>query len=482
MHIHEFRESSLAAQGMAFSIIQYLANLKDGKVILASGNTTKPVYEFLCTLKSHNVFAPENFDFYHLDEFVDAAADKSFARELERDFIEPLGATKFHPWRGQKRDVGDELEKKRTQLGAAADLCLLGIGENGHIGFNEPGSAPYEGARLLKLTDQSRRAHKTRFGSMDQVPKEAIGFGIAEILAAKKILLIATGEAKAQAIAQAFAGPVSWKCPASFLQLHPNVEIFLDAKAAQTLRKDPLSFRADAEVLDQGKTLEGGILFLSPHPDDCSIAAGGLLHRHASKNRVRVINCFSGHRAEIPGTSIEERVKIRQEESRNEAKILGIDSVFAQLSAYENNYAFNDADLSYLREKIIHDRPHHIFIPRLTDPHPAHSAVAKALWTALVGVEKINPLSIWFYETPWSLFQPKEMNVFVPLGSTEIATKLKAIGAHRSQVSRTPYDYAADALARLRATISREQSLSEYGKTGPNLGKHVECFQRIQIS
>ncbi len=111
------------------------------------------------------------------------------------------------------------------------DLQLLGIGNNGHIAFNEPGASFAKETHMVKLTQSTIDANSRFFASIDEVPKEAYTMGIKSIMRAKKILLIANGEAKADCISKAFWGPVTPEVPASILQMHPDVTLVADEAA-----------------------------------------------------------------------------------------------------------------------------------------------------------------------------------------------------------------------------------------------------------
>ena len=114
-------------------------------------------------------------------------------------------------------------------------LQLLGIGRNGHIGFNEPGDRFVQETHVVDLTESTIDANARFFASRDEVPKQALSMGIGAIMGAKKILLCASGEEKADAIYQTVRGPITPRCPASILQLHPNVVLVADAAALSKL-------------------------------------------------------------------------------------------------------------------------------------------------------------------------------------------------------------------------------------------------------
>jgi glucosamine-6-phosphate deaminase len=114
------------------------------------------------------------------------------------------------------------------------DLQLLGIGRNGHIGFNEPGSPRVSRTRLVTLDETTRRDAKVSFGD-DAVPRQAITIGVDTILRARRVLLLAVGSHKATIVAKAVEGAVTDEVPASFLQGHPDVSVYLDRTAAEAL-------------------------------------------------------------------------------------------------------------------------------------------------------------------------------------------------------------------------------------------------------
>ena len=120
------------------------------------------------------------------------------------------------------------------------DMQLLGIGGNGHIGFNEPADAFEKETHCVDLTESTIKANARFFASMDEVPKQAYTMGIKNIMSAKKILLVATGEAKADALYKSFYGPVTPNVPASILQLHPDVTVVADEAALSLIREKGL--------------------------------------------------------------------------------------------------------------------------------------------------------------------------------------------------------------------------------------------------
>ena len=120
------------------------------------------------------------------------------------------------------------------------DMQLLGIGGNGHIGFNEPGAAFEKETHCVDLTESTIKANARFFESMDEVPKQAYTMGIKSIMAAKKILLVATGSAKADALYKSLYGPITPNVPASILQLHQDVTVVADEDALSLIKEKGL--------------------------------------------------------------------------------------------------------------------------------------------------------------------------------------------------------------------------------------------------
>ena len=180
---------------------------------------------------------------FNLDEFagIAAAHPGSFRSYMERHLFGAvnLAPARIHFLDGVAGDLDAECERYEAGIAAAGglDLQILGIGSNGHIGFNEPGAALAARTHRVTLADSTRRDNAPFFGGDPaQVPREALSMGMGTILKAAEIVLIATGERKAPCVERAVGGPVTTRLPASFLQLHPRVELYLDRAAAARLR------------------------------------------------------------------------------------------------------------------------------------------------------------------------------------------------------------------------------------------------------
>jgi glucosamine-6-phosphate deaminase len=160
-----------------------------------------------------------------------------FRRELTPHV--PLRA--LHVMDSETADPGAECGRFCRLIDDAGglDLAVLGIGKNGHLAFNEPGSAFGSRARKVALEPASREPYAEQFGSLESTPASGLTLGIADLLAARRVLLLASGPDKAEAVARALQGPVTEAVPASALQQHPDLIVVLDGEAAARLRQAP---------------------------------------------------------------------------------------------------------------------------------------------------------------------------------------------------------------------------------------------------
>jgi len=208
---------------------------------LATGSTPVPVYKELIRMHKE-----EGLDFstvitYNLDEYVglEPTHDQSYRCFMNEQLFDHVNVNKKNTYvpDGLAEDIQAICEEYEDMIEGVGgiDLQVLGIGTNGHIGFNEPGSSLASRTRLVKLTPNTIQDNARFFKSADDVPKEAISMGVGTVLDAAAVLLLAAGENKADAVARAIEGPITATVPASALQLHPDVTFILARDAASKL-------------------------------------------------------------------------------------------------------------------------------------------------------------------------------------------------------------------------------------------------------
>ena len=176
-----------------------------------------------------------------LDEYVGLPPNhpetyRAFIRRHFTDHIDLLPDRLFGPdvWAEDLAAACERYERLISDLGGV-DLQLLGIGSDGHIGFNEPGSSLGSRTRIKTLTSQTRADNAPSFASAEEVPHHVVTQGLATIGDARHVVLVACGAGKAAPIAHAVEGPLTARCPASVLQLHPHATVVLDEAAAREL-------------------------------------------------------------------------------------------------------------------------------------------------------------------------------------------------------------------------------------------------------
>jgi glucosamine-6-phosphate deaminase len=208
---------------------------------LATGSSPVAVYRELARRHAHGELSLAAARAFLLDEYVGLPPDhpqryrEVIARELEHHVDLAPGAVA-----GPDVAAPDLLAACRAYEDAIAaaggvDLQLLGIGADGHIGFNEPGSSLASRTRIKTLTDRTRHDNARFFASVDDVPRHVVTQGVGTILQARHLVLLAFGAAKADAVARAVEGPVTAMVPGSALQLHPHATVVLDEPAAANL-------------------------------------------------------------------------------------------------------------------------------------------------------------------------------------------------------------------------------------------------------
>ena len=174
---------------------------------------------------------------YHMDEYIGLAQDapQGFANFLRRGLFDKVPFASVNCL-DSTNEPNAECERYGALLSAnPTDIVCMGIGENGHIAFNEPDEHLSAGTHVISLTENTIEANARFFDNIDDVPRTAITMGVGGIMKAKKIILIASGESKAEAIKGLFSGKITTENPASMLQMHRDVTVIVDKEAAKLI-------------------------------------------------------------------------------------------------------------------------------------------------------------------------------------------------------------------------------------------------------
>ncbi len=208
---------------------------------LATGSTPLGLYKNLIEAYEKELISFKEVSTFNLDEYVgiDRTHPQSYYSFMYENLFKyvDIKEENIHiPNNDISRlnELPAEYDKKL--LGNQRDIQILGIGKNGHIGFNEPGASLSNETFITKLNEQTRIDNSRFFGSLEEVPKYAITMGIKNIMYAKKIIMIASGKRKAKVINEAVNGPITTAVPASILQLHPDLTLIIDEDAASEIK------------------------------------------------------------------------------------------------------------------------------------------------------------------------------------------------------------------------------------------------------
>jgi glucosamine-6-phosphate deaminase len=211
------------------------------RLLLPTGRTPVGMYEALRAHAADGSLPTEQATLFQLDEYVGLSAEdeRSFAAYLRRE-LDGLRFGAFHGLDGQAPDPNAQAARHQALLDEApVDLAVLGLGRDGHVAFDEPGSSETTGVRRVTLDAATRQDAAAEFGGLEHVPRQAITVGLRTLLAARALLLLVTGEAKAPALRDMLEGPRGPESPASLLRDHPRLTIVCDRAAVSLLRPQP---------------------------------------------------------------------------------------------------------------------------------------------------------------------------------------------------------------------------------------------------
>ncbi len=232
-----YEEMSKKASEIIIGIVKNNPNAILG---LATGSSPIGTYQYMIKDHKENGTSYKNVRSVNLDEYVGLTADHDqsyayFMRSNLFDFIDiDLNNTNLPC--GSAPDAQKECDRYNALLETMQqDVQVLGLGSNGHIGFNEPGTPLSSVTHLVDLTESTIKDNSRLFASIDEVPKQALSMGIKNIMNAKSIVMVVSGKNKAQAVKGMVQGEITVDLPASVLQLHPNVTVICDKDAGSLL-------------------------------------------------------------------------------------------------------------------------------------------------------------------------------------------------------------------------------------------------------
>jgi len=241
MKIYIEKNKEIINEKVSKIIIDLIKSKKDAILGLATGSSPIGIYKKLVEDHLKNKTDYSNVTSVNLDEYInlDKVHPESYYSFMHHHLFSKININEKNvnlPNGIGKDHLKSCEEYEKILINNIPDIQLLGIGSNGHIGFNEPG-VRFDSLTQIVDLKESTRLDNARFfnNNLEEVPKQAITMGIKSIMRAKQIILVAFGEAKAKAIYDMIKGDISENCPASILQKHPNVLVFVDEAAAELL-------------------------------------------------------------------------------------------------------------------------------------------------------------------------------------------------------------------------------------------------------
>jgi len=209
-------KSYVDLSNLVADIVEHILTLQEPKLVLPTGSTPIGLYKELVNreLDWSNVIT------YNLDEYVgNTIQEQSYRYYMNENLFKHININDDNIY-----FPGDTAVWPKMDYGIGVDLCLLGIGGNGHIAFNEPGSSFDSETRMVDLTEETIKDNSRFFPTIDDVPKRAITMGLKPIMSSKRIIIMANGKHKKDILEQAMYGDITEDIPASILQTHTNVE------------------------------------------------------------------------------------------------------------------------------------------------------------------------------------------------------------------------------------------------------------------
>jgi glucosamine-6-phosphate deaminase len=238
MNVLIFDSEEAWAEGAASLWRDRLRIKPDLRICLPSGHTPKKVFAAMARSVDAGLVSFRDAEAFVLDEFGGLAPDDAgrCANMIRRDLLDrvDLPAARFHTLDVDAANLDEVCRAYDAALGAGLDLTILGVGLNGHLGMNEPGSNPDSPTRRVEL-HQSTIAASARYLTHDRVPTWGVTVGLEQLFASKEVWVLANGKGKAEIIRRAVTGEISADVPASLLRRHPNCSFILDAAAAELL-------------------------------------------------------------------------------------------------------------------------------------------------------------------------------------------------------------------------------------------------------
>lgn len=418
---------------------------------LPTGSTPLGVYSKLIDFYKNKELDFTNVTTFNMDEYVNLPKNhkQSYNYFMHQNLFNHINIPKenINLLDGNSKDLQAEcsrFENKITSVGGI-DLFLGGIGADGHIAFNEPGSSLSSRTRIKTLCHQTIIDNSRFFDNIGQVPTTALTVGVGTIMDSKEIIIMISGIKKAQALYKCIEEGVNHMWTISSLQLHPKVTIVCDEESTAELKVKTVNYFKNLQtttdlmgnpIFNQINTNINNndkVIIFSPHPDDDVIGIGGTMQQLPNKENVTIIYMTSG----AGGLPKNFPLDTREKEAKFSVKILGYKESqikFLNLPFYKNKTNISEDDYNIIADIYRKVNPKHVFVCSDDDPNGTH----KKCYNILVNTEKmLNGKSgiknYWLFKGAWGDWKENEYNCYVHIPKAVFNLKKISILAHQSQ-------------------------------------------------
>jgi len=461
---------------------------------LPTGSTPLGVYKNLVEYHKKNDLSFKNVITFNMDEYVNLPKehDQSYHYFMHKNLFNHIDIPKnnINLLDGTSRDLVDECsqyEQKITNAGGI-DLFLGGIGADGHIAFNEPGSSLSSRTRIKTLCNETIRDNSRFFKNINDVPTTALTVGVGTVMDAKEVLIMISGEKKAMALYKCIEEGINHMWTVSVFQNHPKVVIVCDDAATSELKVKTVNYFkelqrttdmfgmpkcdiVDAKIINNEK-----VIIFSPHPDDDVIGLGGIMNMITKKENVKIVYMTSGEGG-LPKSYPQDT---REKEAILAVKILGYEKEnidFMRLPFYYKKNNEGDDDVAILEKYLDAEKPDKIFVCGDKDPNGTHEKCFNVIKKTLIKNKDNNTIKdVFIYKGAWGIWNDNKIQdkklLRIKLPDHVFNLKKLSIEAHQTQ--NPPVVTNTDTRTFLERVIENNRSLilpKEY----------EECILRLNV-
>ena len=455
---------------------------------LPTGSTPLLVYKYLIKFYNDGLLSFKNVITFNMDEYIGLNPNhiQSYNYFMHEHLFNHIDIKKenINILNGMSDDLKKECENYENKIKylGGIDLFLCGVGSDGHIAFNEPGSSFKSITRIKTLSQETIIDNSRFFNNIEEVPTQALTVGIETIMSSKEIIIMAQGYKKSKAIKECIEGHISNQYTCTMAQLHPKAIIVCDENATNDIKVKTYKYYKNLQKLTdlQGNLItnpinkyinsQDKILITSPHPDDDVIGMGGTMQLFKNISNVKILYMTNG----IGGLKQKDNTggKTRIKEAISSIKVLGYEPeqiIDANLPFYNNkNRMVTDNDIIKMNTYLQDIQPNHLFICIDEDPNKTHIKCLNII------KKSILPKSIkfiWLYQSAWENNLKYNEIVYIPKDIFQ--KKLLSIDMHFSQKNPKISN---------KNIVSFKDIVLEHNQSHIYPGHFQEVFKRVSIS